>query len=354
MPCIAIRVDSSISIGAGHIVRCLTLAQALHKCSAEVTFICRRQPGDGIDWVRAAGFPVIELPLSTVALAPSDIMPDDAADTLQALRSIPSLDWLIVDHYGIDMRWERLMRSSASRILVIDDLANRPHDCDSLLDQNFYLNAEHRYSNLLPSHCKTFLGPRYMLLRDEFYKLKRNLRRRDGRIRNLMCFYGASDPTGETFKVLSAIQELGFDLLHVDVIVGNANPFSDQIAAICNSLPMTTFHCQTNKMAELCANADIALGAGGCANWERSFLGLPSLVTITADNQKETTNAVASAGGIWLLGEAESVNVAVIAAALRKANDAPEELVRLSEAALSIIGIGGNNAAQAVAKFMLT
>jgi UDP-2,4-diacetamido-2,4,6-trideoxy-beta-L-altropyranose hydrolase len=239
------------------------------------------------------------------------------------------------------------------RILVIDDLANRKHDCDLLLDQNFYCDGEYRYDGLLPSNCQTFLGPAYVMLRDEFYELKKHVRHRDGRIRHVMCFYGASDPTAETLKAMMALQAPGMEAVTVDVVVGEANPQRERIAELCEKLRGFSFHCQTSRMAELCARADLALGAGGSANWERAFLGLPSLVTITADNQAETTRAMASAGGVWLLGGAGCVTDASIMAALREAMASPARLQSLSRAALSIMDSGELYGPQALIKAML-
>jgi UDP-2,4-diacetamido-2,4,6-trideoxy-beta-L-altropyranose hydrolase len=350
---IAIRVDASTRIGMGHVMRCVTLAEVLIKQSAEVVFICRSQSGDCIEWIRDKGFTVLALPLAPDGLLSNQLIMNDAASTQEFLDANAPIEWLIVDHYDIDYRWEGFMRGSVRQIMVIDDLANRLHNCDLLLDQNFYLNIDQRYKGLVPEYCKMCLGPSYVMLREEFYSSKKDLRQRDGTVQYLMCFYGASDPTGETLKAIPAIQALNNASLHVDVVVGKANPASEQIAAICSELPGFTFHCQTNRMAELCAQADIALGAGGSANWERAFLGLPSLVTITADNQAETTHALSSVGGAWLLGEARDVTESAITAALEEAINSPERLQNISRAALTIMNIHGVYGAHGVVRAML-
>lgn len=350
---VAFRVDASTLTGMGHVMRCVTLAGALREHVAEIVFICRPQPGDSINWIRERGFTVLELSSSTSVTPIDCLLEGDAEDTLRLLADGAAVDWLIVDHYGVNHHWERALRRVARRILVIDDLANRNHDCDLLLDQNFYCNGEHRYDGLLPSHCQVFLGPAYVMLRDEFYELKKHVRRRDGSIRHVLCFYGASDPTGETLKAVMALQAPGMEALTVDVVVGAANPQRESIAVLCEKLPNFTFHCQTDRMAELCARADLALGAGGSANWERAFLGLPSLVTITADNQTETTRAMASMGGVWLLGEAASVTDATIIILLREAMASRARLEYISRTALSIMGSGDIHGPQALIKVML-
>ena len=350
---VVFRVDASTITGMGHVMRCVTLAGALRKHVAEIVFICRPQPGDSINWIRERGFTVLELSSSTSATPSDCLLRGDAEDTMRLLADGAPIDWLVADHYGVDHRWESVLRSVVRRILVIDDLANRKHDCDLLLDQNFYCDGAHRYDGLLPSHCQVCLGPAYVMLRDEFYELKKRVRRRDGSIRHVLCFYGASDPTGETLKAVMALQAPGMEALTVDVVVGAANPQRESIAALCEKLSNFTFHCQTNRMAELCARADLALGAGGSANWERAFLGLPSLVTITADNQAETTRAMASRGGVWLLGEAASVTDAGIVILLREAMASRARLEYISRTALSIMGSGDIHGPQALIKVML-
>jgi UDP-2,4-diacetamido-2,4,6-trideoxy-beta-L-altropyranose hydrolase len=143
---IAIRVDASTRIGMGHVMRCVTLAEVLRKQSAEVIFICRSQPGDCIDWIRERGFTVLELSLTAEILLNNQLMIEDAVSIQQYLHAHVPIEWLIVDHYDIDYRWEGIMRGSVRQIMVIDDLANRQHNCDLLLDQNFYLNYGLHYS----------------------------------------------------------------------------------------------------------------------------------------------------------------------------------------------------------------
>ncbi len=350
---VLIRADASSLAGMGHVMRCASLGHALRRGGADVGFICRPQPGDSIAWLREAGFPVIALQPSSEALSPLSISPVDAAETIRAIREFGPVDWLVNDHYGIDIAWERELRSYVDRIMAIDDSANRRHDCDFLLDQNFYLNADHRYDGLVPDHCRKFLGPSYVLLREEFYQLKESLRERDGSVRRIMCFFGAADATRETLKAMAAFKRLKLESIGVDVIVGSANPLRETVAALCAENPMFTYHCQTNTMFELCATADLALAAGGSANWERSFLGLPSQVIVTAENQMETTQAVASVGGVWLLGETAQVTVDHIASSIDEALHSPERLQKISRTALDIMDTHGSHGAQALIESML-
>jgi len=326
-----IRADASVAIGAGHVMRCLTLADALRNAGFDVTFISRPDPGNALDLIRQRGFRAQALPS-----APGD-WEADAADVLEALASDSPVDWLIVDHYGLDQRWESRLRRAARNILVIDDLADRPHDCDALLDQNYYVGADQRYRARVPARCRLFLGPEFALLRDEFRAAARAPRPRDGTVGRLLVTFGATDPTDETGKVLTALQALANPALAVDVVVGAGNPRRAQIEALCARLPGVRCHVQTARMADLMRAADLAVGAGGATTWERCVLGLPALTVVTAENQLQTTTDLAAAGAIWYLGRAEALAATDYAAALREAMRSPARLRELSARATAIM-----------------
>lgn len=171
---IVFRVDASTDIGSGHVMRCLSLAKVLRERGARCFFICREHRGNLIDEIREEGFVVYELPINSGTIKSSQIYENWLGDvySADALASISCLDvssndLLIVDHYAIDERWEALVRKYFKKIMVIDDLANRKHNCDYLLDQNL----SHSWSNyvgLLPKKSQTFIGPKFALLRPEF------------------------------------------------------------------------------------------------------------------------------------------------------------------------------------------
>ncbi|MBW2737276.1 MAG: UDP-2,4-diacetamido-2,4,6-trideoxy-beta-L-altropyranose hydrolase [Deltaproteobacteria bacterium] len=179
---------------------------------------------------------------------------------------------------------------------VIDDLADRPHDCDLLLDQNFYENLESRYDGLAPSGCKKLLGPKYALLRPEFREERKNLRKRDGYVKRIMIFFGGSDPTNETTKALEAVRMLNRPDIAVDVVVGSANPNKDKINKLCASMANVAYHCQVENMAQLMTAADLFIGGGGSTTWERCCLELPGLIMATAMNQEAITVGCDQAG----------------------------------------------------------
>lgn len=360
---IAIRVDASIRIGIGHVMRCLTLADELRVQGAKCNFICRELPGHQRSLIQNRGYPVFSLQACAGhedSSRPNNECPDiswqeDVEQTIGLLRKgIGTVDWLIVDHYGLERSWEEQLRSLDARVMVIDDLADRSHECDLLLDQNFYDNLDNRYIDLIEPKCRALLGPRYALLRDEFLRNGRSLRRRDGQVRRILIFFGGTDPSNETAKALDALRLFNRPELEADIVLGGANPFRDIIQAQCNGWPNVNCHIQVGNMAELMSKADLALGAGGSATWERCFLGLPTATIIVAANQIETTEALARTGAIVNLGSATQVTAQNLVEAMEELCSKPEKLKSLSQRCRAIMGGKDFLGAAGVAKELIT
>lgn len=289
------RADASTDIGAGHVVRCATLAGQLRQGGHGTAFLCRRSPGDLNDWLAAAGHPVIALP------ADISSEQEDAAACRELLRG-QAIDGLIVDHYQLGTAWERQLAAHARRTLAIDDLA-RPHAVDLLLDQNFPNPLQAGYRDAVPATCRLLLGPAYALVRPEFAADRpAALARRQGQLERILVCMGGSDAENETCKVLAGIAQSRRRNLAVDVVIGAGNPHRTAVEAACRNLPRTQLYVQTSRMAELMAAADCAITAGGSTTWERCTLGLPGLVTTVADNQVAIARAVHDARGHDLLG----------------------------------------------------
>lgn len=307
---IAVRVDSSYQIGSGHLMRCLTLAGRMRKKHrAEIYFICRDLSGNLAHLIQEAGYNLRTLPRHDISedlsgyaswLTVSQTM--DAEETGEILLNLGQIDILVVDSYALDSLWEKRMRSFAKEIFVIDDLANRMHDCDVLLDQNFYLDKEKRYEGLVPRTCRMLLGPSHALLREEFYEARRCMRKRTGALENLLIFYGGSDLTDETSKAIRAVLQVGLTDTKVHVVVGRANEHKKEIKELCGQCENFYCHEQVADMARLMNAADLMLGAGGTTTWERCFLGLPGIVTAVAENQIRICEDCAQAGLIEYMG----------------------------------------------------
>lgn len=321
----AIRVDSSEQIGSGHLMRCLTLAERLRKDGADVHFISRDLAGSLHRLVEEHGFllhllPQYEMDPNLTGYAAWLTVPQvvDAEETGDILSCMQPVSRLIVDSYALDAVWEQRLRPLVREIFVIDDLANRPHDCDVLLDQNYYREMRHRYDGLVPPACKLLLGPSHALLREEFYEAREKIGVRDGVLRRILVFYGGSDTTGETEKAIRALVQLQLPSVAVDVVVGGSNPRRASIENLCAAHDFLHYHCQVSNMAELMANADLCLGAGGTTTWERCFLGLPAIVTAIAENQFEICRDCAEEGYIYYLGRWDEVTEGDIVRCVQK------------------------------------
>lgn len=325
----AFRVDASAEIGSGHSTRCAVLAEALRRKGVDSLFLCRADPGHPGEWLTGQGFAVRLLP-------PDAISPiDDAAACAKFLA--PAVDFLIVDHYGLGFRWESALRGQTRMIMAIDDLANRPHDCDLLVDANWLPQMETRYDGQVPPDCSLLLGPAYTLLHPSFGALADRVPERE-KVRRLLLFFGGGDADNLTVR---ALREL--DSLHLpgDVVIGAANPHRAEVEALCRQTPERwTLHIQTPKMAECMAQADLAIGAGGSSHWERCLMGLPAVVVAAAPNQIETSEMLAASGACRYLGESHSLKSGTLLHAVEMLIEDPEALRAMSRAARSILPDG--------------
>jgi len=214
-------------------------------------------------------------------------------------------DLLVADHYGRDADFETPCRAFADAVLVIDDLADRPHDADLLLDQNLGRRAAD-YADLVPAGCRVLTGPTYALLRPEFAALRSNAlvrRRAAERVERILVSFGMADPNGLTLRGLRAIAAAGYKG-HVDAVIGGGAPDIADVHALAAEMgPQVRVLSDVEDMATLMADADLAIGAGGTTSWERCALGLPALVLIVADNQIPIAEALADAGAAWIIGD---------------------------------------------------
>jgi UDP-2,4-diacetamido-2,4,6-trideoxy-beta-L-altropyranose hydrolase len=319
---IAFRADASFEIGTGHLVRCLTLADELRARGAEVSFVLRDPDSFAARSISERGFRAHVLP------GPAADGAQDAEQTLCVLRQEKdSRDWMVMDHYGLGAQWESRIREAASRVLAIDDLADRRHDCDVLLDQNFRPDAGTVYRERLAPRARLLAGPRYALLRPEYRSEARRERERDGTVRRVLISYGGADPGNETMKALAAIAGLARPAgVQIDVAVGQAYPHRAALRPALERMRNVTLHEGLPHLADVMGAADLALGAGGTTTWERLCLGLPCLITTTAENQVPVTRSLAQAGYVSYLGPASAVTVESLKNAIASRIDDPAAL----------------------------
>jgi UDP-2,4-diacetamido-2,4,6-trideoxy-beta-L-altropyranose hydrolase len=330
---VAFRVDSSSIMGTGHVMRCLTLAEELRKRGDEIVFVCRDLSGNISKLIGAAGFGLRRLPAPSSASTGRERdgldrreddgewwfgvnWAEDAEQTAEALANGNSWDWLIVDHYGASRQWEEGVRSSARKIMVIDDLGNRPHHCDLLLDANPALTNGKIYAPLVPAQCRVLLGPTYALLRPGFRVMHQRGRDRNGEVARILVFFGGCDSDNYTARALKALSLLGVVQCEIDVIVGATNENVDDIRSLCEKLERCSLTVQTADMPKHMDRADLAIGGGGTTTWERCCVGLPALALAIAENQVGVLESAARKGAVYYVEKGDA-NEEALAAHLR-------------------------------------
>ncbi len=313
---IAFRVDASSEMGSGHLMRCAALAETAFRQGCEILFIGRSLPTTFQKTLSNSGYAVHQLPHAPPSLSDDTDLPShaawlgtdwniDAAQTSNALDQWGACcDWLVIDHYALDARWEERIREKHinTKILVIDDLADRKHCCDALLDQNISLD-ENRYETLLLNkECSRMYGPRYALLRSEFSERRATITRPPASLHNILISYGGSDPAGESLKCLKGLSLLKDPDLNIMVIAGALNPKKaelQELAASCGA----SYEDQVSDMAARMSWADLAFGAPGSTTWERFCLGVNTVVTAIVPEQLPAAELLAKKDLVVSLGE---------------------------------------------------
>jgi UDP-2,4-diacetamido-2,4,6-trideoxy-beta-L-altropyranose hydrolase len=292
---IVFRVDASSLIGAGHFSRCLCLAIKLIEMNADVYFVCRNLSAAYESQLKKQGIHLIALcsdqssisEKSTGHLTHShwlEVSQEiDANDTIDAIKSLNrEIVCLIIDHYALDQTYEKLVKKHVSKIVVIDDIADRVHECDILIDQN---NTDtSRYKNLIPAGCKQLLGPYYCILRDEFIETREKFSYNPEENKNIVVSMGAADPVNATLDIVKSLSHNDYISPFLRVIVGFLNPNKEQIEWVCKKNNIQVLSNLSLISQEL-VQAKFVIGASGVSAWERCYLGIPSLMIAIADNQ---------------------------------------------------------------------
>lgn len=354
-PAVAFRVDASPQIGIGHVMRCLTLADVMAAGGATVHFLSRYMPRFLLELVRARGHECTVFPATPAdpvgGLPHADWLgTSQAADAADSLRALDGHAWdcVVVDHYALDAQWETPIRTAASRILVIDDVADRVHDCDLLLDQNVYPDMETRYDAKVPPHCERLIGPGYALLRPEFRRWRARSAPRRGPVERVMVCFGGVDAGDLTQAALGALHGIGATVRTVDVVVGASHPRLEATQAACAAAGYTC-HVQSDRMAELMAVADLALGAAGSTSWERCGVGLPAVCVATAHNQVAIAAGLESRGVAVTVPAHHDVSGPDIAAVLAPLLADPARVASMSRAAWNLVdGLGADRVRERV------
>ncbi|MGN8645695.1 UDP-2,4-diacetamido-2,4,6-trideoxy-beta-L-altropyranose hydrolase [Gracilibacillus sp. HCP3S3_G5_1] len=345
---VGFRVDASYQIGSGHVMRCLVLANQLQRKGAYIEFFCQDSPGNLLDYIEEKGYSTRTLSHAKMLNHLQKNWQKDAEETTEYLHKCRRFDYFVVDHYGLDERWERTIKPLVDSMMVIDDLANRNHYCDSLLDQNLLPNLEGRYQQLVSSDTVLLLGPKYLLLRDEFVITKVK-EKKPNIVKRILVSFGGSDPTNETLKTLEAIIPNLSPNWRVDVVTGTFNPSIKELQKYDKRFDNIHVYTQTNRIAELMAEADIAIGAGGTTTWERCYMQLPAITIEVASNQSKILEYLHAKGFVYHLGKSQNVRHDDIKEALSRLIETPLKLLQMKE---RLAAYRSSVVPQSVARFM--
>ena len=312
------RVDASLQIGTGHLMRCLTLAECLKNNGIDISFICRKNSGNLRAKIIKKGFRLFELESLSKARYDDKLFhskwltvtqQEDADQCKEILEKIKP-DWLVVDHYALDHEWESDLKHLSTNLMVIDDLADRNHNCDLLLDQTFGRIAEH-YIDLVPKLCTVLVGPEYSLLRPDFsewrsYSIER---RSQANFKNLLITMGGVDLENHTEDVLIKLNRCSLpEDINITIVLGSHCPNLESLKMRAERSKYTvSIKVDVDNMAEIMANSDIAIGAAGTTSWERCCMGLPTIQIVLAENQKFLAEKLSKINASMLVNENNSL-----------------------------------------------
>ena len=295
--------DSSASIGTGHRSRCGTLADALSKKNVSVYFL--------------------ENPLSFREIKASEF------------------DWVVLDSYRMSQEWEAGCRNSGLKVLTIDDSPKRRYECDVLLDPNLSQAGPSRWDAFVAPWTRVLSGANYLLLRDEFFhsgpsNIGQPIERE---FPHVLVSLGGGDEPGVAVRVMRALSSAALrDRVQVTLVAGALNPHQAELEALCNSHPQATFVKSTTAMASIMRTCSFAIGAGGGSQWERAYMGLPSLVVTLAENQHDAVDYLSSQGALQSLGWHAHITEEKVVEATLEALKHPEVLRQIAAKAKALVG----------------
>ncbi|MDP6721588.1 MAG: UDP-2,4-diacetamido-2,4,6-trideoxy-beta-L-altropyranose hydrolase, partial [Pirellulaceae bacterium] len=326
-----LRADGSTSIGLGHLIRSLTLLQEFHRRGWRVLLATRCEYPNGIFDIH----PIREL-LTGTEVIPVSGNGDLTQAELSSATGEATADLLIVDHYELDREFESGFADTVNLRLVIDDLADRPHDCEILVDSAPGRNIDDYQGSVGPD-CQILLGGQFSILRPQFAANRaRSLARRRSDINKILVAPGATDTSNIAVPILRALSELrrGGYSFAVTVVLSSLAYSCAAVRDILADTPDWELLVDRNDVAEILIETDLAIGTFGSSCWERACLGVPSIAVVAADNQLTIARDFEASGAAFTITMDENIPSRV------------SELV--TELALEPNGMSGMSASAAV------
>ena len=323
---VAFRVDSSVKIGTGHLSRCINLANALSKQGFKSLFIINNNEKKIHNLIKSNNHQFKDLDIREEKKYKNNSVKNfkswlghawqkDATETLLILKEY-SVEILIVDHYSLDWKWENKIRTNINYIVAIDDLNNRKHNCNMIIDQNYRKSYQALYQNNLNPTCKLFLGPKYSLINPVYAKYKKKVF--SSKIKKILIFFGGGDPNFLTELILENLSDKFFQKIKINVVTGMNNNRGLIIKNKYKNNKNIKFYERLTDLASLLYSSDLAIGALGINTWERMCVGVPSLVISTGKDQEIFAKLLKDKRFIYLLGYAEKIKKIKLKNDLRK------------------------------------
>jgi len=337
-----IRADADASIGWGHVMRCLALAQAWNKAGGVATFATHGVDGAILDRLSAERIGMLEI-------TPNAGSKDDASETLgHAVRM--RADWIVVDGYMFGREYRTLLRDSGARLCYIDDLGGDCESADVVLNQNLHA-AESLYQDRQP-RTVLLLGSRYVLLRREFREWL-DWRRDIAPVgRKLLITMGGSDQSAATLRVLESLLLVRSPECEVTVLLGTGGSQRQALETARSKLGwQVEINTASPNMAELMAGTDLAVSGAGSTSWELAFMQVPAVLVPLAANQEPIAHELAKAGVSINLGRNEEVSPADIARVIETLAFSVEDRSRMAVRGRAIVD--GRGAERVVARLLL-
>jgi len=333
---IVIRCDVGQDVGSGHVMRCRVLARELRRCGSQVSFVLGEAASEMVGmvhpefdcfWEEEKTNSVMEGGLDAQAYEYKDAL---RTITLLAGRDV---DWVIVDNYRIGVTWETLIRNKTmAKVMAIDDLADRSHNCDILLDQNWYgFKSTERYKRLVAPNCNKLIGPCYALIGEDYRNLWESSPVRTSPVKSVIVYFGSVDRLNLTSQICEILTEKEFSHLKVEVVVGSLLLHERKLRELTQGLENVRLMRSVPSLGPFLASADIGIGAGGSTTWERCCVGLPTIVVSTALNQEEICKTLESESSIIYLGKYEKFKKTKCREAISRLINCPDLLERISE-----------------------
>ena len=322
-----LRADASESIGTGHVMRCLALAQAWMHAGGTATFAMNQCPAALCERLRQEGVTVVSIAAERASLA-------DARETAQRARDA-SARWIVLDGYDFDSEYQAAVRGNGLFLLVVDDEAHaRNFVADLLLNHNAYATPE-LYAHK-SGDARLALGGRYALLRDEFKSWRMWRREIPERARRILITTGGSDPRNAALQILRGMDGLDGASLETTVVIGSAAAHRSEVEREAAARGARVV-IDARQMPELMAWADIAISAAGSTCWEMAFMGLPAITLVIADNQERIARCLSERGAALPLGRADASTSMRVAECLKQLIANPLERTTLSHAGRRLI-----------------